>query len=262
MRIKVFFVSIFIAVFNVSGVGQNRAVSYEHVREADIMWSKKVYRIIDLREKINLPFFFPLEGNATHKSLFDALKEGLFSGKIIAKQNDAMEWDLEKMDSLYCRNLLIHSDTVTVYEVNEQGEEYTYKKWVADTVSSEEILQYWVGEIWYFDSKRSCLDFRILEICPVKYHADKEAFQPLFWVDYLEARDWLDNFKAISPYNVAQERSFDELFTKHLFIGPIKKESNIYGREISEYLSGIDGLLEGEKIKERIYNYESDRWEH
>jgi gliding motility associated protien GldN len=243
-------------------LSQNKPVAFEHVREADIMWSKKLYRIIDMREKSNLPFFFPLEKTNDHCSLFDALLNGVLTGKLVSYANENIDWSLNPLNRKNLLSTLIQSDSVIVYDVNENGEEFTYKKWVSDTIHSEEILQYWVGEIWYFDSKRSCIDYRILELCPVKFHEDKQAYQPLFWIDFYEAREWLDNFKAVSLYNAGAERSFEEIISKHMFIGPIKKEENIFNREINEFANGIDILLEGEKIKERIYNFESDRWEY
>ena len=37
-----------------------KPIPYPHVREADVMWAKKVWRVIDLREKINLPLYYPI----------------------------------------------------------------------------------------------------------------------------------------------------------------------------------------------------------
>lgn len=48
-------------VYLKSNVPTKRLVPYPPVREADVIWSKKVWRAIDLREKINIPLYYPLD---------------------------------------------------------------------------------------------------------------------------------------------------------------------------------------------------------
>jgi len=38
-----------------------KLIPWEHVREADAIWSRRVWRYIDLREKINIPMYYPLD---------------------------------------------------------------------------------------------------------------------------------------------------------------------------------------------------------
>lgn len=49
-------------------VPTKKVVPYEYLREADAIWSKRVWRVIDLREKMNLPLYYPLEKSF---SIFD-----------------------------------------------------------------------------------------------------------------------------------------------------------------------------------------------
>ena len=39
----------------------SRFISYPYVREADVMWMKRYWRVLDLREKINHNYFYPIE---------------------------------------------------------------------------------------------------------------------------------------------------------------------------------------------------------
>ena len=84
---------------------------------------------------------------------------------------------------------------------------------------------------------------------------------PLFWVYYPEARKLLANSEVFNRENDAARLSFDDMFQKRLFGSYIYKESNVYDRRIEDYRTGINALLESEKIKEDISNFEHDMWE-
>lgn len=55
-------------VFLEENIPTKRVIPQEHIREADAIFSKRVWRAIDLREKINLQLYYPLE---TSVSVFD-----------------------------------------------------------------------------------------------------------------------------------------------------------------------------------------------
>jgi gliding motility associated protien GldN len=67
-----------------------RLIPYEYVREADVVWSKRVWSFIDLREKINHPLYFPLDSyqdtvwvkNATRWSLWTVIKHHVLNGDL------------------------------------------------------------------------------------------------------------------------------------------------------------------------------------
>jgi gliding motility associated protien GldN len=85
---------------------------------------------------------------------------------------------------------------------------------------------------------------------------------PTFWIYYPEARFWLVNNEAYNPKNDAEWRTYDDIFTKRKFASYIYKEENVYDRMISDYASGLDALLESERIKSEILQFEQDLWEY
>lgn len=68
-----------------------RMIPYEFVREADVVWSRRVWSFIDLREKINHPLYYPWDKyiddtvwvrNATRWSLWTVMKQHILSGDL------------------------------------------------------------------------------------------------------------------------------------------------------------------------------------
>jgi gliding motility associated protien GldN len=232
------------------------------VREADVMWAKEIWRVIDVRDKPNYHFYFPLSKKYHQANLFEALTQGVKDRKLKAYQSDELiASDTIPYDSFFDRIVL--KDSINVYSADEFGSELTNRQWATDTLRGEYILQYWVKEKWFFDKQRSIMDVRIEAICPVKIDEEKEALIPLFWIKYPDAREWLNSFKAINPMNIAEQRTFDDLFTKRLFLSTIKKESNISDMEISDYVeTDKQALQESDRIREYIINFECDRWEY
>ncbi len=131
-------------------------------------------------------------------------------------------------------------------------------------IESKDIVQYKVKEDWFFDKERSVLDVRIIGIAPVVYNRDADGTitgtKELFWLYFPECRYVFQNFFVQSRNNDSQRMSFDDLFWKRMFQSYIDKESNLYDREIDTYKSGVNALLESEKIKEKIFRFEHDLW--
>lgn len=241
--------------------GMRRPVPLPYVREADVAWSKRIWRVIDLREKFNLPYHFPHQPKGNCMSLFDVLKNGVYSGQIHAYSPSDDEFTT-CYSGAQLKERLTRSDTIAVVEPDERGEEREVTKVVGDTVGPEDIIQYWVKEDFFFDMKRSVLDVRIIGICPVKFDEEHGVYIPLFWVYFSECRPLLSAHTAIHPFRESEMLTFDDLFLKRIFHSRIYKEGNVFDREISQYARGMDALLESEKIRERIRNFECDLWEN
>ena len=144
----------------------------------------------------------------------------------------------------------------------------TYDTVIAREFSRDKVIGFRVKEDWFFDKQRSVMDCRIIGIAPLMYAIDETGNiregnikMPLFWVYYPEARKLLANAEVFNRENDAERRSFDDIFTKRLFGSYIYKESNVFDRRIEDYKQGINALLESERIKAEIMNFEHDMWE-
>lgn len=240
-----------------------RPVAYTHVREADVMWSKRVWRTIDLREKINQPYYYPLTPSNGCMSLFDVLKCSIYKGEITAYGNPLLDDGFTfPMTVDEVKALLSKTDSILVYNLDGS---VSYQP-ITLEVMPEHIKQYWVKEDWFFDRQRSVMEVRIIGICPLKENigenGEVRGYQPLFWVYFPEARPVLARNEVFTRSNNAQRSSFDDLFAKRFFSSYIYKASNVYDRSINEYKSGIDALLESEKIKEEVMFMEHDMWHY
>ncbi len=245
-----------------------KPLPYVYEREADIMWSKRVWRVIDLREKMNHPLYYPTDDLAKRPSLFKVLQDGIYSGKI----NTVFTFDPFTMEFGPALTLpeivktmteqLALKDSIGNPLMDSVGNQIMKP----DTLRADRISQYYVKEDWFFEKQRSVMDVRIISIAPVVEVNDpvngKYTYHPLFWLYYPAIRDYLSRFYCYNPYNDAEWRTYDEIFHKRMFSSYTMMESNVYNRTISAYLpgQGMDQMLESERIKDDIFKFEHDMW--
>lgn len=242
-----------------------RVVPYPHIREADVMWSRRVWRVIDLREKINHPLYYPEEPLNDRLSLFDVIKQSILDDGSITAYNPGPLLDDDEFTVAYMpsevKSLLSTVDTVMVEDL-ETGD--FVPEYVPIDIESRDIKMYRVKEDWIFDKQRSKIDIRIIGIAPMREmrgeSGELRGYAPLFWLYYPECRYVFANHEVFNRSNDAERRSFEDIFWKRQFSSYIYKWSNVYDRNIGDYKSGIDALLEGEEIKAKLFNFEHDLW--
>lgn len=240
-------------------------VPVPYVREADLMWSKRVWRVIDLREKMNLPLYYPLEPTVCLKSLFDILKTSIMEGNLKAYANPVFDDEFTtEMTKDEVNKLLVSWDsTYQVENIDNPGEYINVP--IKKEITAENVCQYWIKEDWFFDRQRSVMEVRIVGICPlvqkISESGDVVGVKPLFWIYFPDARQFLARAASFNSFNDAARMSFDEVFIKRKFSSFVYKESNVYNRSIAEYKVGLDAQLESESVKEDIFKYESDLWQ-
>jgi gliding motility associated protien GldN len=253
--------------FKRTDIIQKKPMPLPSVRESDVFWSKKIWRIIDLREKINLPLYYPTVEMDGRMNLISLLLDGIEKGQITpydASLDDDFKvpMSFEQVKASFGAEATVEEkidfDTGERTEVIIQGE-----------MRPNDIKQYMIKEEWYFDKQNSTLNVRIIGICPIREFVragdatSQVQRQKLFWVYYPEARPLLSTNLVLNPYNSAQQVSFDDLFIKRTFNSYVVVQENVYNnRDISAYLSGKDAMLESKRIEEEIFNYEQDLWEY
>jgi gliding motility associated protien GldN len=241
---------------------ERRVIPYTYLREADVMWSKRVWRIIDLREKLNHDMYFPIDVIAGRKSLMQVIWDGVTKDGSITAYSDENDGDfttqLSKTDLDSKYNTM---DTAQIEDAGtgEMREVITQRQFIPS-----EVKQFRVKEDWFFDRQRSVMDVRIIGIAPIRFYEKngESRFETMFWIYYPEARFSFVSAEVYNRGNDAERRTYEDIFWKRRFSSYIYKETNVYNRRISAYMSGLDALLEAEKIKEDIFNMEHDLWEY
>jgi len=238
------------------------------LREADVMWSKRIWRVIDLKEKLNLQFAYPYSGSMKGRKslidvLFDAVEEGTLTAYSTLDDEFTLPMTREQLETVGGAG--VDSTTYT-------SPEPPYLE--IDTVivrefSRDKVVGYRLKEEWFFDKQRSVMDVRIIGIAPLAYEWDEfgntrenALLVPIFWIYFPEARKILVNAECFNRFNDAERRTYDDVFQKRLFASYIIKESNVYDRRIIDYRQGMDALLEAERVKNDIINMEHDMWEY
>jgi len=213
-------------------IKERKVVPYPSLRQADVMWEKRIWQIIDMREKSNHPLYYPIERLQNRKSLFDVVRYGLAEEKsITAYSTGPLGQDDEFKTPLMVNEVeaMFSSIDTSMTEDLETGE---FKQVIQQIdIESSDIKQFKLKESWVFDRQRSERYVRIIGLAPRQ-----------------EVK--------------GEDRSFDDLFMKRTFSSYVVRESNPANRDISEYTSGIDHLLESERIKEDMMEMEHDLWSY
>jgi gliding motility associated protien GldN len=256
---------------------------YAPLRQADVMWSRKIWRDIDMRQKINHPFYYPMNNGEPdaaitddRKSLIDVIYTAVLEGAITPYGNAVYDDEFRfPMTPSEIRNVgNAEQKIIQVYnqKLISQGvdAELALKDSVLNIPFDRNTIKKWrLKEEWFFDKQRSVMDVRILGIAPMQEDRDEVnndplgTFSPIFWVYFPEAREVLINAEVFNLVkNDAERRTYDDIFWKRMFGSTIVKEANVMNRRIDEYMVGLDALLEAESIKIEIFNIEHDLWEY
>lgn len=253
--------------FNRADIIEKKPMPLPAVREADIFWSKKIWRIIDLREKMNQPLYYPSTPMDQRTNLINLLLDGIRNNQITpydARKDDDFKFPMDMNQVKEVFGAKATTEKVRNFDTGEMED-----KVIAGAIDPNEIKQFMLKEEWYFDKQTSTLNVRIIGICPIREYvregdeSGQIMRQKVFWVYYPEARPLLATNLVLNPYNDARQLSFDDLFIKRFFNSYVVKESNQYNnRDINTYLSGKEAMLESKRIEEKIFNFEQDLWEY
>lgn len=257
-------------VYKRQHITDKKPIAYEPIREADIMWSKLVWRIIDLRQKMNQPMYFPTMPIGERMSLIDVLMEAIKNDELKAYKPSVDGLNEFKEPFTYDGVLVEFDAKDVVSYVTDPVTGEPVERIIKGSIRTDEVVQLLVKEMWFFDRKRSIMEVRIIGLCPIRVYyktddidMEEVQYKKLFWVKFPEARNILAQKEVFNPFNDAERRSYDEIFHKRFFDGFVVQESNVYNnRMIQQYTLGIETLLESERVEDFIYRYEHDLWEY
>ena len=246
-----------------NATGTKTPMPLPSVREADVMWKKTVWREIDFRQKMNQGFYFPTVSHQNWKNFITVITDAMKEGRLTA-YNDEPTGELLNPVSY---SQIMNKQTDTLYRTFRRPyPPYDeYDTIIISQFDPSQVKRCRIKEEWYFDKQRSQLMVKIIALCPVKMIelADGESVpQPMFWIPYESAREVLAQAPFYNRSTSAARLSYDEVFLKRLFDSYIYKEDNIFDRNIKEYAKGVDALLESERIKQSIIDFEQNLWEY
>jgi len=231
-------------------------LEFDYIDERDILWSKIVYEKIDLNEKLNFPLLFPVNDETyakNRKSLWRILKENIINKRITELYFDRNDNFKDKMS--FNDVMEVVSFTELINGVQTPAEE----------LKSIDITGYRIKGMWYFDKRQGEMKYRLLGLMPVGKNLkddDGKNNTDLFWIWYPSVRKILHEEKVFNDKNNASSISFDQLLVSRRFSSFIYKEDNVYGdRSIKDYkIPGLESILESQRIKKEILDFEQDMW--
>lgn len=245
-------------IYDKENAVNRRFIPYTHLREADVTWEKRVWREVDMREKVNQPLYYPIEIVNGRMSLFQVLAKYILKGELMAFSDQEF---LVPFEITAIKDKLKKCDSLSESSFNEAGEEVIARIYKCDSTGIyRQIRKYQLKEDWFFDRQKSVLEVRIIGMGVFTYDEEKEAPREQFWVYFPACRPFFAKHEVYNPKNDSERRTFEDIFWKRQFGSKIVKETNVYDRNVQEYSKGIDELLESDRIKNDIFRWEHDLW--
>lgn len=242
-----------------SNILDAKVTPYAIVREADVMYRKRIWREIDLRDKMNSTFAAP------KMMLINVMMDAVIAGELTAYSTKDKA-DITKDDDEFNTTLKPEeaqaalSDSTLVQKYDKDGNKVGGAVMQAGTFNPDSVLKFRIKEDWFFDKQRSIWEPRILGIAPMKQV--KGEWQPAFWIYFPEARQVFVTKEVVNGKNDATGLSYDDIFVKRIFASYIVKESNPQDLRIKDYAIGIDKLYEAERVKKSLIDTEHDLWSY
>jgi len=261
-------------VVKMEQIEEKEPLPYPPLNESDIFMKRRVWRALDLRERLNYPLYYPTELMQSRKSFIQTIIGGLERGAITAYDTDTDEFTSE----ISLEDIMSKFDAADreVKRTTMDDKDTTYI--VKGAIDWSEVQELLIKEDWFFDKRQSRLFVRIIGICPIRIYTrelrtvgdDFDEMEgellkrQLFWIYYPDARKVLANTACFTGSNDMSHFSFDDLFQNRRFSSYITAISNAQGnRRIIAYTrTGKDAMLEAQHIENELMNFESDLWEY
>lgn len=247
-------------------------LEYGYVNERDVLWSKTTWEKIDLDERVNFPLYYPIDTNnigSSRRALYDVLLTNVKNGNIKNIYSDSYFTEKRTLGDIESSLARVDTTDLGIEQLNA-GEAVDAQYIDRRDIGAADIAEFHIRGYWYFDKRQGELRYRLIALAPVAPDVnfiddDEPDMVPLFWIWYPDAREVLHQAKAFNRLNTATPISYDHLLNSRRFSSIIFREDNIQGdRRVDEYINdnALMQLLESDRIKESIRNFEQDMWNY
>lgn len=215
------------------------------LREADVMWCKRVWRTLDLADPVNGPLASGSDTSAACGSLFDVIR--------------------------FCAT---QDASITLYDPGPSGadDRFTRALRAAEVdslfsgLSSEDILAYRIKEDWIFEKQRSVLLVRIIGLAPLVQvtgpDGEFRGVRELCWLYWPECRKALVQWPVAKALADGSRPSYEGLFAGRRFTSQVAKVSNMQDRSLHQVLTGVDAVREALRLERQLHDFERDLWQY
>ena len=247
-------------------------LAYEHIREDDAVYRQRVWEEIDVHEKMNLPFAYAATEDNGNQRFINILLNAIKSGEVTAfdpiDDRFTTPYTFKQIAEKFVGKPTVKQ--IPDFDHDPDGSKGLMKDTtISQEFNPESVSKYWIKEEWVFDKESSRLYSRILGIAPIQTILNSDgswrANTPAFWVYYPDMRPLLAKYESYNGKNYGARMSWEELFESRMFSSRVIKSTidNPGDKFIADYIKDpILALLEGNNVKEKIFNYEQDLWSY
>lgn len=248
-----------------------RSPTLPYVREDNVIWETAIWRTVDFRERFNQFFFYPMEkeGYRGRKNIAYMLWDAIVADEMPIFEDSELKIPIDNQTFVY---RFTKADT-TYLDIIDENEDYHYEAVIIPReFTTDDIYMLKLKEIWYIDKQDSRQKVQIICFALTKsmFREDQMGerefmgYVDLFWVPMLsqQVRNMLSSHETYQEGSIAHAPTWDQIFDTRMFDSYVTKESNRYDREISDYVTGTDAIVEAQRIENKLFELESDMWEY
>lgn len=233
----------------------------------EVTWKREIYRVLDLKQEKNMALYYPVEPIGDKMNLFTLIFKLVADGKI-----PAYEYRLDGTEVLTNDNKVKFKDLLdrfhVYYQIKKDGiaRDTVYSIDNSD-IPSNEVLSYYIKEVWYFDQHSSTFNSKVVAICPVLHRTGDFSMEvtkyPMFWLNYSDLSPYLVRMNVMtSNLNNATSLSLEDYFATRQFKGDIYKTTNMLNQTLAQYCTTDSAMVkEQRKIENQLKSFEEHLWE-
>ena len=270
----------------------NKIVTVFH-RADDVVWSRVVYRIIDMRFKQNYQLYTPVSSDdPVYSSLFRTILRGIEDGMPIYRKSSSTGdikpyFNVPQVEKVEIPTLLkaqgydeaivvdsteadISKSNYMLLNYDSVADQWTFKAYAYDDFARNTI-KYMIQEVIFFDKHYSRLYSKILAIAPMnpdnyKYTDETTVMdalygQILFWVPFDALRPYMAQQYVTPRGNDNKRITFDDFFIQKMYSSYLVGINNVYNKMIPQVADTYEGMqAEQRRIENELLTAEQDLW--